>query len=82
MEDKNSSIKAAFYTLLAFIFLYIGAYALIGEFWRAGVVVVALISYNTSYSKAIAWMQYTNARIIRETLRMEYEKEKKKTNET
>ena len=82
MDDKNSSIKASFFVLLSIVFLYIGAYALIGEFWRAGVVVVALISYNTSYSKAIAWMQYTNARIIRETLRMEYEKEKKKTNET
>ena len=82
MDDKNSSIKASFFVLLSIVFLYIGAYALIGEFWRAGVVVVALISYNTSYSKAIAWMQYTNARIIRETLRTEYEKEKKKTNET
>ena len=82
MDDKNSSIKASFFVLLSIVFLYIGAYALIGEFWRAGVVVVALIAYNTSYSKAIAWMQYTNARIIRENLRLEYEKEKKKTNET
>ena len=82
MDDKNSSIKASFYLLLSIVFLYVGSYALIGEFWRAGVVVVALIAYNTSYSKAIAWMQYTNARIIRETLRTEYEKEKKKTNET
>ncbi len=82
MEDKNSSIKATFYSLLSVVFLYIIAYALIGEFWRAGVVVVALIAYNTSYSKAIAWTQYTNQRIIREALRLEYEKEKNKTNET
>ncbi len=82
MEDKNSSIKAAFYTLLTFIFLYVGAYALIGDFWRAGAVVVALIAYNSAYGKANYWTQYTNQRIIREALRLEYEKEKKKTNET